>query len=149
MTTCAFSGRAAQPVGGPPTPQVSSQWVTTGAPRTDCWGRQESDFYSHRTGLCISPIGQSVRWEQGFPLFAGLREVFPEGWCQRHLKAQVRGGGGSNLGQENSQGEQQTYGEAGEGRGWKTYSCVGIRAFKSFRVHTVCAQDGTWLRKDM
>ena len=98
MTTCAFSGRAAQPVGGPPTPQVSSQWVTTGAPRTDCWGRQESDFYSHRTGLCISPIGQSVRWEQGFPLFAGLREVFPEGWCQRHLKAQVWGGGATTWG---------------------------------------------------
>lgn len=66
---------------------VGDNWC----PRYRLLGQARIRLYSHRTGLCISPIGQSVRWEQGFPLFPGLRAVFPEGWCQRHLKAQVLG----------------------------------------------------------
>lgn len=73
-------------------------------------------------------------------LSPGLRAVFPEGWCQKHLKAQVLGvATWDRITVKVSNRHTKKPGKEEVGK----LTCVGIRAFKSFHAHTVCVQGGT------
>lgn len=109
-------------------------------------GKNQTSFpWNWAVYLTCWPL--SVRREQGFPLLSpGLRAVFPDGCCQRHLKAQVLGAAtwGRIIVKVSSRHTEKP-GKEEVGK----LMCVGIRAFKSFHVHIVCVQGGTWLRKDV
>lgn len=111
----------------PPTPQVSSQWVTTGAPGTGFWGRQESDFIPIELGCASHLLATVYNKGAGLPfVISWAQSSLPRGLVPKAFKGTSTGCG--NLGQDNSQGEQQTYQETGEGRGWEADVC-GDKSF--------------------
>ena len=96
-------------------------------PGTGFWGRQESDFIPIELGCASHLLATVYNKGAGLPfVISWTQSSLPRGLVPKAFKGTSTGCG--NLGQDNSQGEQQTYQETGEGRGWEADVC-GDKSF--------------------